>query len=266
MRRLWAICAGFLIVCLVSGVAAATEVDKADSTSSPGLVYGYGIKLSRPYEFTESEDGKTLYLNGLIYAGPDDKQPPEITETVTPSAKHQLSVRAYEESKKGATYDERLARLAAAYISSPLVEAVQKYSQGIYVRWASDPDIEYVINMPPEEQRPEFDRSTFWEQLMTSFWRTVDSGGMVAFGRKYHIFVPDSGVQKTLEQVELVRRGTPREQLDTRDTPLRNQDFLDDLYRESEGAEEEQGCLTPEDQRKFTGESKVPLILFFCRG
>ena len=62
---------------------------------------------------------------------------------------------------------------------------------------------------------------------------------MVAFGKKYHIFVPANLVPKTVEQIELVLRGTPRKGLDVMDTALRNGDFLDDLYRESEGAEGE---------------------------
>jgi hypothetical protein len=239
MRRLWAVCAGFLIVYLVLGVAASAEDGKADSTSSPGQVYGYGIKLSRPYEFTESEDGRTLCLNGLIYAGSDDNETAEVTVTEEARAEYEVSIRAGEESRKGKTYDERMARLAAAYISSPLVEAVRKHGQCVYIRWASDPENEYVIDMPSEEDGPEFDRTVFWEQLMSSFWHTVNSDGMVAFGKKYHVFVPANLVPKTVEQIELVRRGTPRERLDVVETAVRNRRFLDDLYRVSQGVEGE---------------------------
>ena len=137
MRRLWAICAGFLIVCLVSGVAAATEEGKADSASSPGLVYGYGVKLSRPYEFTKSEDGKTLYLNGLIYDGPGDKEPPAVAVTEEIRAMHELNVKALEESRDCATEDDRLARMAAVYRSSPLVESARHDSHRVYVKWVA---------------------------------------------------------------------------------------------------------------------------------
>jgi hypothetical protein len=242
MRRLSAICAGFLILFSVSGVAASTDTDEgtADSTSSPGLVYGYGIKISRPYEFTESEDGKTLYLNGLIYAGPGDKEPPPVTVADEILAQHELNVRALEEARKGTTDYGRLARMASAYIHSPLVESVRKDSHSVYVKWVSSPHEMRFFLMPLSGlETTAFDRAAFWEQLEASFWRTVNSGGMVVFGEKYHIFVPDSGVQKTLEQIELVRRGTSREGLDTRGTPLRNQRFLDDLYGETDAVDGE---------------------------
>jgi hypothetical protein len=239
MRVLCIVLLGFLIVCLAGGVAVSTEVEKPDSTSSLGLVYGYGVKLTPPYDFTKSEDGRILYLNGLIYAGPDDKEPLDIKITEEERAQYDLSVRAGEESKKAKTPDERRALLAAVYISSPLVTAVRKQGHCVYVRWASDPENEYVINMPPEDERPEFTRAAFWEQLKNSFWRTVNSGGMVVFGKKYHIFVPANLVPKAVAQIELVRRGAPRERLDKRDTPLIDHNFLDDLYRENENAEEE---------------------------
>ena len=235
MRDVWAICTGLLTLCLVSGVALSTEEAAVGSTSSSGLVYGYGARLGPPYEFAESEDGKTLYLNGLVYYGPGDTPPPEVTVTEGIRAEHELSVRAYEESKKGTTYDERLALLAAAYISSPLITSVRKWTGGLYVRWASSPDEDYVIVLPLEEETPDFDRAAFWEEQISKFWRIVDSGGMVVFGKKYHIVVPANLVPKTVEQIERVRRGTPREGLDTRETALRNTHFLDDLYREHEG-------------------------------
>jgi hypothetical protein len=239
MRVLCAVLLGLVVVCLAGGVAVSTEVEKPDSVSSSGVVYGYGVELTPPYEFTKSEDGKTLYLNGMVYAGPGDKEPPDIQVTEEARAKHELGVEAYEESKKGATYNERLARMAATYISSPLVTSVHKYSQGLYVRWASDPDDEEVITLLREEKTPEFDRAALWQQMKSSFWHTVNSGGMVVFGEKYHIFVPSNLVPKTLDQIARVREATPRDQLDVTETPLRNQRFLDDLYRGCNGVEEE---------------------------
>jgi len=239
MRVLCTSLLGLVIVCLAGGVALSTELEKADPASSSGLVYGYGVKLTPPYEFTKSEDSKTLYLNGVVYAGPDDKEPPDIQVTEEARAQYDLSVRAGEESNKGKTYDERLALLAAAYISSPLIESVRKHPSGLYVTWASDPEELYVINMPPEDDRPEFTREMFWENLQNRFWRTVDSGGMLAFGKGYEVSVPADLVAKTIEQIELVQRGTPREQLDTEGTALKCHRFLEDLYGASESAGKE---------------------------
>jgi hypothetical protein len=239
MRVLCAVLLGLVVVCFAGGIALSADPAGADSVSSSGVVYGYGVKLTPPYEFTKSEDGKTLYLNGLIYAGPGDEETPEVTVTEDVRAEHELSMRAYEESKKGATYDERLARLAATYTSSPLVESVRKHGEGLYVRWASNPGDEYVITLQREEERPDFNRDAFWQKQISRFWRIIDSGGMVVFGEKYHIFCPDSSVPKTLDQIARVRRGVSREDLDTRDTPLIDHNFLEDLYREGESAERE---------------------------
>ena len=239
MRDVWAICAAFLMVCLVSGVALSTEEVVVDSTSSPGLVYGYGAKLGPPYEFTVSEDSKTLYLNGLIYDGPGDTRPSEVTVSEEMRVRHELSEKAHMQSELGATYDERLAHLAAAYISSPLVKSVRKDSVTIYVRWASNPDIEQGVMLRREEQKLDFDVVAFREELIDRFWQIVNAGGMVAFGKDYHVLVPAACVPKTIEQIERIRRGEPPERLDVVNTALQNRRFLGDLYGRREPASQE---------------------------
>lgn len=229
-----------VVVCLAGGVAVSTELEKADSTSSSGLVYGYGVKLTPPYEFTKSEDGKTLYLNGLIYDGPGDTPRQQGTVDEQMLARHELSVEAHEQAELGETYEERLERLAAIYRSSPLVKAVRRHPQGLYVTWVSDPDTEQGVMLLRENQKTsDYDLATFRDELITRFWRIVNSGGMVAFGRKYHILVPSNVTPKTLEQIEHLQRGTLRERLDVKGTALENKQFLDDLYRESENLEVE---------------------------
>lgn len=240
MRVLCTSLLGLVIVCLAGGVAVSTDLEKADPASSSGLVYGYGVKLTPPYEFTKSEDRKTLYLNGMVYAGPGDKEPSDIEVTEEARAAHELNVRAGEEAKKGTTYADRLARMAAVYRSSPLVESVRRDSHRVYVKWvAYQHEMGFGLMERLLDERSEFDRNTFWEKLKSSFWHTVDSGGMVVFGEKYHIFCPESSVPKTLEQIEHVGAGRPRDQLDVIETPLRNQRFLDDLYRRREGSKDE---------------------------
>ena len=239
MRVLCTVFVGLLVVCLMGGVAVSTEEEKADSASFSGLVYGYGVKLAPPYEFRESEDGKTLYLNGLVYAGPGDKEPPDIQVTEQARAIYALSTEAREESEKASTHDERLTRMAAVYRSSPLVESVRQDSHSLHITWLAYPDMDFAVILTPEDEIPDFDREAFWEKQISRFWRIIGSGGMVVFGEKYHIFCPDSSVPKTLDQIERIRRGVSREDLHTRDTPLRNQRFLDDLYREGESIEGE---------------------------
>jgi hypothetical protein len=240
MRVLCAVLLGLVVVCLAGGIALSADPAGADSVSSSGVVYGYGVKLTPPYEFTKSEDGKTLYLNGLIYAGPGDKEPPEVTITDEIRAMHELNERALEEAGKGTTEYARLARMAAVYRSSPLVESVRRDSHRVYVKWVAYPyEMGFILMEPPGCEKPEFDRDTFWEKQISRFWRIIDSGGMVVFGEKYHIFCPDSSVPKTLDQIARVRRGVSREDLDTRDTPLIDHNFLEDLYREGESAERE---------------------------
>jgi hypothetical protein len=240
MRVLCTLLLGLVIVCLAGGVAVSTEAEKADSTSSSGLVYGYGVKLTPPYEFTKSQDGKILYLNGMIYDGPSDIPPKKVTVDAEMLARHELSVRAYEQSELGATYEERLTLLAAVYLSSPLVKKVRKHPQGLYVTWVSDPATEQgVILLEENEKMSDYDLAAFRAELITRFWRTVDSGGMMAFGKDYHVLVPQECVPKTVEQIESVWGGTTREELDIKDTALQNQQFLDDLFQQSEALEGE---------------------------
>lgn len=240
MRWIGGLCISLLLFGLVNGVASSAEADAPDSSSLTGLVYGYGLKLSRPYEFTKSEDGKTLYLNGLVYAGPGDKQPPEITITEEARAIYDVVLRANEKARQGTTEDDRLARMAAVFRSSPLAESVRQDSHEVHVKWRMYPDeMAFVLMAPFGDGRPDLDRDAFWEKQISRFWWIIDSGGMVVFGERYHIFCPDSSIPKTVKQIERVRRALPRESLDTQDTPLSNQDFLDDLYRESDRAEEE---------------------------
>jgi hypothetical protein len=200
------------------------------SADRSGVVYGYGKKLERPYTFTESEDGKTLYLNGLVYEGPGESPPPEIEVTETVRLQHELSVMASEQSKQARTYDERKAIYADILRQSPLVENVRDFEQGVYVTWRSSPGDEEEVIIPREESQ--FDLAAYRRQLTSEFWNTVNSGGVIAFGKRYHIHVPAGRVAKTMEQIQLIRSGASRDRLDVRGTALQNQRFLDDLYRE----------------------------------
>ncbi len=245
MRRLWAISMGILILCFVSGGVGSVvscssdkaETGRADSLASQGPVFGFGVQLTKPYTFTSSEDSKTLYLNGLVYDGPGEEPPPQITVTESMRTKHELSVRAFEDSKQGTTYEERLARMTAVYLASPLVKSVRGFAQGIFVKWASDPDREEEVILPREEGH--FDLAAYRERLVADFWRTINSGGMIAFGRNYHICVPAKRLPKTLEQVKLIQSGKEQEQLDVAGTALQNRRFLEDLYSLSDDPKEE---------------------------
>jgi hypothetical protein len=217
----------------------ATPVEEANlSDPLPGLVYGYGVELERPYVFTESEDGKTLYLNGLIYDGPGEEPPPKITVTETVRSEHELSVRAFEQSNQGVTYADRLELMADVYRSSPLVKNVRKFAQGLYVTWTSYPDEEEEIILTREDSA--FDLAAFRETLVAEFWQTVSRGGMIAFGKNYHVSVPPRHLPKTVEQMRLIQSGAPRDSLDVMNTALQNKRFLEDLYQQSEGRREEE--------------------------
>jgi hypothetical protein len=198
------------------------------AVDGPGLVYGYGKRLERPYIFIESDDGRTLYLNDLVYDGPAESTPPEIVVTETVRSQHELSVMAYEYSKRARTYEERRAIYAEVLRGSDLVKDVKEFSQGVYVTWRSSPDEEEVI-IPSEESH--FDLAEFRRRLISEFRATVDSGGMIAFGERYHIHVPPGRVAATVEQLERLRSGAGPEEIDIGTTILRNRNFLNDLYR-----------------------------------
>ena len=216
--------------------SSAADIDTVQSEPPPGLVYGYGAQLRAPYVFSESEDGKTLYLNGIIYVGPGEGPPPEITVTETVRSQHELNVRAFEQSKRGVTYEDRLEILADVYRSSSLVKDVRKFAQGVYVRWESHPNEEEEVILSREDSA--FDLAAFHQKLIAEFRQTVSSGGMIAFGKNYHIYVPAKRLPKTVEQVEIIQGGAPRESLDVMNTALQNKRFVEDLYRQTEGSME----------------------------
>jgi hypothetical protein len=202
--------------------------DGQHAEQGPGLVYAYGKKIEGPYVFRASEDGNTLYLNDLVYSGPGEAPPPKIEVPETVRLEHELSVRAHEESKRAKTYEERIAIYADVLRSSELVIAVREFSQGVYVTWRSSPDEEEEVILPREESQ--FDPAEFRMRLISEFWNTVNSGGMIAFGKRYHIYVPAVRVPKTVKQIELIRSGASRDQLDVMGTALQNDRFRDDLY------------------------------------
>jgi hypothetical protein len=202
--------------------------DSRRPEQGPGLVYAYGRKLEGPYIFRASEDGNTLYLNDLVYSGPGEAPPPKIEVPETVRLQHELSVRASEESRRAETYEERKAIYADVLRGSELVISVREFSQGVYVTWRSSPDEEEEVILPKEESQ--FDPAEFRIRLISEFWNTVNSGGMIAFGRRYHIYVPAMRVPKTVKQIELIRSGASRDQLDVRSTALQNDRFLDDIY------------------------------------
>lgn len=210
---------------------AGRAADSIRLSIGPGLVYGYGTRLDTPYVFNLSGDGRTLYLNGLIYDGPGEAPPPQIEVTQTARSRHELSMLAYEQSKRGRTYEERKAIYADVLRGSDLVQAVREFSQGVYVTWRNSPDYEEEVIIPKEESR--LDLKAFQESLISQFRTTIESGGMIVFGDDYHMHIPPSRVSDTLEQLERIRLGARRDQLDVVGTPLQNQRFLSDLYKES---------------------------------
>jgi hypothetical protein len=204
--------------------------DSLDLGDTPGLVYGYGTRLDTPYVFTLSADGKTLYLNGLVYDGPGEIPPPEIEVTQTARSRHELSMQAYEQSRRGRTYEERKAIYADVLRGSDLVQTVREFSQGVYVTWRTSPDCEEEVIIPREESG--LDLVAFQESLISQFRKAIESRGMIAFGKNYHIHIPPSRVPETLAQVERIRAGVRRDQLDIVGTPLQNEQFLSDIYKE----------------------------------
>jgi hypothetical protein len=209
-----------------------------DESAEPwGLVYGYGVRMEAPYIFTRSGDGKTLYLNELIYDGPGEGPPPEITVTAAAVSRHELAVSAYEYSRQAGIYEERIARYAEALRQSPLVERVREFEQGVYITWRSSPEVEEEAIIPREESQ--FDLQGFQQSLVSRFEHTVGSGGMIAFGKRYHVYVPRVRLPKTLQQIDLVQSGAGQDQLDTGSTALQNKSFLRDLFRAVQGPEEE---------------------------
>jgi hypothetical protein len=220
-----------------SGSTSSHKAASAPPRQPPGAVYGYGVRLDWPYTFTESEDGKTLYLNGLVYDGPGVRPPPEITVTETVRSEHELSVRAYEACRLAETHSERKAIYARILRESDLVVDVREFSQGVYVTWRSSPEDEEEVIIPREDSQ--FDLEEFRRRLVSEFWDTVNSGGMIAFGERYHIRVPPGRVSKTVEQINLVRSGASRDQLGASDAALQNEHFLDDLYEKARNRTEQ---------------------------
>jgi|GEM_PF-3024382 len=212
--------------------------DSLISNSEIGPVFAYGRQITRPYTFSFSDDGRRLYLNGYFFSGAKDTIMPKIEVSEAARTHHELSVRAQEAMKQGKTFEETLAIYAQVLRSSPIVKGVRVSHPCIYVTWASCPEDEVVIIIPREKGH--FDLKEALEQDIAHFWSVVRRGGMIAFGRGgYHLSGPPSGVPKTLQQIELIRHGTPRDQLDVTDTALWLDDFLEDLYDPIQRREEE---------------------------
>jgi hypothetical protein len=210
-------------------LSAVMTEDSVLSNSELGPVFAYGRQLTRPYTFSFSEDARRLYLNGYFFSGATDTIIPKREVSETARAEYELRVRADEAMKQGKTFEETLAIYAEVLRSSPLVNKVRIDRSWIYVTWASWPDEEEEIIIPRDKGH--FDLKESLEQDIAHFWSVVGRGGMIAFGRDgYHMSGPPSGVPKTLEQIELIRHGTPRDQLDVTDTALWLDDFLEDLY------------------------------------
>jgi hypothetical protein len=210
-------------------LSATMTEDSLTSNIELGPVFAYGRQLTRPYTFSLSESGRRLYLNGYFFSGAKDTIEPKIVVSETARTHHELSVRAGEAMKQGKTFQETLDIYAEVLRSSPIVKKVRIDRQWIYVTWASWPDEEEEIIIPREKGH--FDLKEALEQDIAHFWSVVRRGGMIAFGRGgYHLSVRAVRVPKTLEQIERIRQGTPRDQLDVTDTGLRFDAFLKDLY------------------------------------
>ena len=193
-----------------------------------GPVFLYGVQLEKPYRFTLSEDGLRLYLNGYFYAGDKDTVPPMKEISDTARAKHSLLLQAGKSMKQGKSFEESLTIYADILRSSPLVNHVRISYPWIYFTWVSSPDDEVEVMLSREPGHYELEAA--FEQLMADFWRVVRSGGMITLGKGgCRMSIQAESVPKTLEQIELIRRGVPREQLDVADTPLRWDDFYYDI-------------------------------------
>ena len=195
-------------------------------------MFAYGVQLARPYTFSFSEDARRLYLNGYFFHGATDTIIPKIEISETARTHHELCVRAGEAMKQGKTFEETLAIYAEVMRSSPLVERVRISHPWIYVTWVSWPDEEEEIIFSRADNQ--FDLAAYLERLVAEFRQTVGRGGMIAFGKNYHISVPPSRLPKTVEQINLVQSSAPRESLDVMNTALQNKRFLEDLYHRSE--------------------------------
>jgi len=252
MRLSISVLASLLVVAILVPVAGSGTVNEGiridctlnDTLSTPmtedslaadnqlGPVFAYGVQLARPYTFSFSEDARRLYLDGYFFGGATDTIIPKIEVSETSRAEFELCLRAGEAMKQGKTFEETLAIYAEVMRSSPLVERVRISHPWIYMTWASWPDEEEEIIIPREDSQ--FVLAAYLERLVAEFRYTVCSGGMVAFGRNYHVSVPTNRLPETIEQINLIRSSAPRESLDVMNTALQNKRFLEDLYHRSE--------------------------------
>jgi len=203
-----------------------------------GPVFAYGVRITRPYTFNFSVDGRRLYLNGYFFNGATDTTVNEIEVSEATREEHGLAVRAGEAMKQGKTFEETLAIYAEVLRMSPLTSEVRISYPCVYVTWASSPDDEEEVIIPREKLYVDLGEAL--TQDIAHFWSAVRGGRMIAFGRGgYHLSVPSDMVPKTLEQIERIRRGIRREQLDLTSTGLWVDDFQEDLYHSIQKREED---------------------------
>jgi hypothetical protein len=221
-------------------LSAVMTEDSLLSNSELGPVFAYGRQLTRPYTFSFSEDARRLYLNGYFFSGATDTIVPKREISETARAEYELCLKASQESRQAKTYEERMLIQAEVFRSSPLVKKVRVTPWALYITWASCPDEEVEALLARGDEGSRFDLKEALEQDIAHFWSVVGRGGMIAFGRGgYHLSVRAVRVPKTLEQIERIRQGTPRDQLDVTDTALRFDAFLKDLYDPIQRREEE---------------------------
>lgn len=221
----------FLCVCL------STQACADRDPGGQGIVYAYGYKLDPPYDFS-NVGGDTLFLNGVPYrpkrgaraydAGElEDLRAGMLNDAQsTHEFNQRLSTKARSMYESGATLEECIQFYADVYDSLPDVGSVKKTAKGIIVEYKDGVKEEIIVSFkkgsPP-------DRRSVHEDLIKRFMKTINDGGMVAFGvidgLQYELHTPKWQLEKTNKLLGKLAEGQRLTSDDVLDTPLSNEAF-----------------------------------------
>ncbi len=216
-------------VARMAGASSGTQnADASEKLARLGLVFAYGCRVYPPYAFNGA-DTDTLFLNGYSYSPTLSKRGESraIRMSETCRTQHQLDATALGLCRNGQDRAERVRIYVDTLRASPLVDSVRLVGDSVYMRWDGEVEEEEVV-LPWNDSL--FDRAAFHEILIEEFWRTVGSGGLVAFGERYHVLSPRDCVAQIRHLLERIALGEYPTVEDVRDTALEDTRFLTDLW------------------------------------
>jgi hypothetical protein len=247
-----------LIAVVYSAVGARAQSEKntdnaatvTETVTGPGLVYLYARLLQGPvYTFTNI-GGDTLYLNGrprypLHKMSRFSRLPKEEQVKLLAEAKReriagtQLADTLKDMLKSGTSKAEVLEYYESVVRRMhPDITGVTMYDHSFVVHYPDGQMEEFVLPLYDVRRKSPEERRAFHEYLIERFRRTIESGGIAAYGvyadsLTYQVEGPKVALQ-LMEQRQLFAKlasGATLTQEDVRDTPLSNEGFRRDMAK-----------------------------------